>query len=275
MVTTLDKYSAAMVLLLSAGVLFLAIPLFVRLGDLSNAVFVLAGLTCIMGGCFVLIFAGNEPFNPRHIGLFSPQGCMNLCRLAADYGVHGKAYFLPPHITGEARIMQFNPVSTHHWSVNLFRKASEEGTTWSEYSLPPRTSGEARNTQGLPSGLVMIPLSNPLLLELLEQNALVIPDRMDKLNVLLSETISDVFEFAPNVSTLLDGNTVTITLHDFSFINGCVLIQSEEPQCCSRYPCPVCSLCGSLITECTNKVVTLEKCSVTSPNDVTAVFYII
>jgi len=64
-------------------------------------------------------------------------------------------------------------------------------------------------------------------------------------------------------------------LHKYHFIEGCLYALAESPQCCSRYPCPACSLCGSLIAECTKKVVALEGCTVSSSQDITAIFSII
>ena len=158
--------------------------------------------------------------------------------------------FFPPRITGESRVMQFNPESKYYAGMISAKQSFSEEE---------------------PGGLVTIPSSDPLIQSLRKRNALIIPDKVDELNVLISETISEVFEFAPHVSTVWENGKVTITMHEYRYIEGCRYARSESPDCCSRYPCPACSLCGTLIVECIDKVVTLEECSISS-QDITAVF---
>jgi hypothetical protein len=267
-----NKYSLAAVLFLTAATLFIAFPLVIHFDDFITAALVVAGMTSTILGVFILVFSGNEPVDPHLIGLLPVQACMNLCRLTSTAGIHGNAYFIPPPVTGEARVMQFNPVTTHHWSVSLCRKSLENGTTWNVYSLPPQETGKARVAAGAPHGLTMIPSSDPLVQDLRKRNALVIPGGWEELSTLLKETVVDVIEFAPRISVTWDPEAVTITLHDYRFIDGCRLAGSAFPGCCARYPCPTCSLCGSLVAEGLNKVVGLEKCMESSPGNVTAVF---
>jgi hypothetical protein len=267
-----NKYAVAAVLFLTFATLFVAIPLIFPLDDFITAAFVIAGMTSTILGIFVLVFSGNEPVDPHLIGLLPVQACMNLCRLTSTAGINGNAYFVPPAATGESRVMQFNPVTTHHWSVSLCRKALENGTIWNVYSLPPYDTGKARVAPGSPHGLTMIPSSDPLVQDLRKRNALVIPGGREELGTLLKETFVDVIEFAPRISVTWDTDSITITLHEYRFIDGCRLAGSAYPDCCARYPCPTCGLCGSLVAEGLNKVVALEKCSVSSPGDVTAVF---
>ena len=251
---TLDRYSAAAILLYVSAILFVAIPLFISFGDFATAAFVISGMAFTILGSFVIMFSGNEPVDPRLVGILPVQASLNLCRIASDSGITGNAYFLPPHITGESRVMQFNPESSYYGG--------------------DRISARSSFTDGTPHGLVTVPAADILMQELRKRNALVVPDRVEELTVLISETISEVFEFAPQVTTTWHSGKVTITLHEYRFIEGCLSTRSIAPLCCTRYPCPVCSLCGTLITECTNKVVALEECSVSvfSDEDITAVF---
>jgi hypothetical protein len=151
--------------------------------------------------------------------------------------------------------MQFNPTTSY---------TESEGSA----------QGSFRETG--PPGLVIIPLCDPLIQELKKRNALVIPDKEAEITVLLRETIEDVFKLAPRVSAIWQSNSVTITFHDYPYINGCKIIAQESPDCCTMNPCPMCSLCGVLIAEGRDKVVTLDKCTVSlSSPDVTAVFSIL
>lgn len=251
MKTILEKYSAAAVIFLIAAITFIATPLIFGMGDFTTSVFVIAGMACIILGSIAVILSRNESVDSRLAGLLPVQGCMNQCRLASDVGIHGNAYFLPPSVTGESRVMQLNPVSKYSTG-----KVSVKGSF----------------TEEEPHGLVTIPTSYPLIQDLRKRNALVIPNHMEGLSVLINETISEEFEFAPSTTTTWDRGTITITLHEFLFIAGCLVSQSVSPHCCTRQPCPVCSLCGTMIAEGMNTVVALEQCSISSQKDITVVF---
>jgi hypothetical protein len=251
MVKFLEKYSFAVILLLTGAVLFVAIPLIFNVGDFVTALFVMAGVTFTILGVFIAIFAGNEPLDPHLVGLLPVQACLNSCRIALEKGISGKANFLPPRITGDYKVMQFNPAFKYHGEMISVRSAF---------------------TETEPYGLITVPNSDPLIQYLRTRNALIIPGKAEELVVLLSEIISQVLEFAPRVTTIWESGKVSITLHEYRFIEGCLYANSVSPDCCSRYPCPTCSLCGTLIAECTNRVVTLEQCSWSPSGDITSVF---
>jgi len=250
----LNKYSTAAILLFGVAAVFIDIALLTNSRDITSSVYVISGMVCAIIGIFTLTFSWTEPVDPRLIGILPVQGCINLCCTIHLLGISGNAYFLPPRITGEARVMQFNPTTSY---------SENEGSA----------KGSFRETG--PPGLVTIPLGDPLIQDLRKRNALVIPDKEEELTVLLRETIEDVFKFAPRVTARWNGRSVTITFHDYPSIDGCKIIAQGSPNCCTMNPCPMCSLCGVLIAEGRDKVVTLDKCSFTSSSrDVTAVFSI-
>lgn len=252
----LNKYSTAAILLIGAAAFFIDIALLTNSGDITTSVYVISGMVCAITGIFTLTFSWSEPVDPRLIGILPVQGCINLCCTIHLLGISGNAYFLPPRITGEARVMQFNPTTTYQES---------EGSS---------AKGSFRETG--PAGLVTVPLGDPLIQELRLRNALVIPDKEAEITVLLRETIEDVFKLAPRVSARWGNNSVTLTFHDYPSANGCKTIAQGSPNCCSMNPCPLCSLCGALIAEGKDKVVTLDKCSFPpSSKDVTVVFSIL
>jgi hypothetical protein len=249
-----NMYTAAAILLMAEAAAFVAIALTTNRGEFVTAAFVISGMVCAITGIFVLTFSGGEPIDPKLVGILPAQGCLNLCRISSDLGITGNAYFLPPRITGQSRVMQFNPTSSY------------DGSDVSAERSFPKTG---------PEGLVSVPSCDPLIRDLKKRNSLVIPDKEEQLTQLLREIIVDIFEFAPRMSATWDGSTVTITFHRYRFIAGCQVIMQESPGCCSRNPCPVCSLCGTLIAEGTGKVVTLKKCSISTSNkDIIAVFQI-
>jgi hypothetical protein len=151
--------------------------------------------------------------------------------------------------------MQFNPILTYDG-----KEGSEKGSF--------REKG--------PAGLVTTPACDLLIEDLRKRYALKIPDTRENISTLIHETIEGALKFAPRVSCTWSENTVTITFHDYQYIEGCKIMAQKSPQCCTMSPCPTCSLCGALITEGLDKIVSLDRCSVSaSSRDVTAVFSIV
>jgi len=252
---TLNKYFTAAILLLAVSAVFVDIALLTNRGDITSSPFVISAMVCAITGIFILTFSWNEPIDPRLVGILPAQGSINLYRITNHFGIHGNAYFLPQRITGETKVMQFNPVLTFD-----VKEGSEKGSF--------REKG--------PAGLVMTPSCDILIQDLRKRNALIIPNNDENLSTLVRETIEDVFKFAPHVSVNWLGNTVTITFHDYPSIDGCKIIAEGSPKCCTMNPCPMCCLCGVLIAEGLEKIVTLDKCSITaSSRDVTAIFSIL
>ena len=250
-----DKYTIAAILLVETAVVLIALALFINTTESTTVALVIAGMICAISGIFTLIFSGDEPVDPRLIGILPAQGSINLSRIMHHFGIRGKAHFLPPTVTGENRVMQFNPTSTDKVSVGS-------------------TSGSFRESG--PPGLVTIPSSDLLIQDLKKNNALVIPDNEENITQLLRETIEDVLKLAPRVSARWSGTTVTLTFHDYPSIYGCNVIARSSRDYCSMNPCPVCSLCGALIAQGRDKVVMLEGCSPgLSSKDVIAVFSIV
>lgn len=251
----LNKYTIAAILLFAAAAFFIDFALISEPGEIMTAAFVIAALVCVLWGIFTLTFSAGEPVDPHLIGILPAQGCITLCRITHHLGMQGNAYFLPTRITGEAHVMQFNPTSTYD---------GKEGY-----------EGESFREKG-PVGLVTSPSCDLLIEDLRKRYALVIPDNKENLSLLLREIIEDVLKFAPRVSSRWSDNSVSITFHNYPYIDGCTVIAQKSPQCCAMSPCPVSSLCGVLIVEGLDKVVTLDQCSVSSSSgDVTAVFSIL
>jgi hypothetical protein len=251
---SLNKYSVAAIFLFAAGVAYIAIALIINPGEITTSAFVIGALICVMIGIFTLTFSAGDPVNPWLVGILPAQGSINLCRMMHHLGIQGNAYFLPPSVTGEGKVMQFNQSSTYDGRIvfnkGLFR---ERG----------------------PAGIVTTPSCDLLIEDFRKRNALVIPDKEEELACLIRETIEDFFKFAPRVSVQWDGSKVTITFHEYPYIDGCKAIAQKSSQCCAMSPCPACSLCGALIAEGLDRVVTLDRCSESSSSkDITAVFSI-
>ena len=250
-----NKYTTAAFLLVATAAVLVWIAVSTNPGEYIAAALVISGLICVITGIFSLTFSRGEPVDPYLLGILPAQGSITFCLLAHHLGIKGNAYFLPQCLTGEPRVMQFNPVSIFGGS---------EGYPKGSF----RTSG--------PPGLVTTPFCDPLIQDLKKRHELVIPYDKDDLTLLLRETIEDVFKFAPWVSVKWDDSTVAITFHNYPAINGCGVVTQESPQCCAMSPCPVCSLCGALIAEGLEKVIALEQCSIVpASRNVVAIFSIL
>jgi hypothetical protein len=252
---SLNKYSVAASLLFAAGAAYIAIALIINPGEITTSAFVIGGLICVMIGVFTLTFSAGEPIDPRLVGLLPAQGSLNINWLTKHLGTWGNAYFLPPRVTGEAKVFQFNPSSTYERKIGS-------------------ATGSFKKTG--PQGLVIPPSCDLLIEDLRKKQSLVIPDKEEELTYLIRETLEDFFKFAPRVSVQWEGSKVTITFYEYPYIDGCKVISQKSPQCCAMSPCPACSLCGVLIAEGLNKAVRLDQCTVSSSlKDVTAVFSIL
>jgi hypothetical protein len=248
---SLNKYSLAAILLFGAAIVYFAIALNANLGEITTSASIIAGLICVIIGIFTLAFSAGEPVDPQLVGLLPAQGSLNFNLLTKHLGYRGNAHFLPPRVTGEATVFQFNPTS---------RNEGMEGSAIRSF----HKTG--------PPGLVTPPSCDLLIDDLKKNHALVIPDNKEELASLIRETIEDFYKFAPGVSVKWEGSRATITFHEYPYIDGCKVIAQKSPQCCAMSPCPACSLCGVLIAEGLDKGVKLERCSASSSNNVTAVF---
>jgi len=245
-------YFMAGLLLIASAAVLIVIAYSTNRGDMTTAAVVIAGMVCTVSGIFILTFSGAEPIDPRLVGLLPVQDQITICRIASDLGITGTAHFLPPRITGEKRVMLFNPVSTY---------AGNRVQTGDSFPL----SG--------PAGLVTVPPCDPLVQDLKKRNTMPQALTEEEVPRLIRETISGIFEFSTGVSASWQDKTVTITFQGYRFIDGCQLVARESPRCCVIHPCPACSLCGALIAESMDTVVSLDRCSSDVPSQsVTAIF---
>jgi len=238
------KYTAATILLMSASAVLIVIALITNRGDITTNAFVISGMACAMIGILTLTFSGDEPLDQWFVGILPAQGSINLCSIIRHIGIYGAAHFLPPSVSGEKRVMQFNPISTYNGKIG--------------------------------SGLVTRTSCDLLIQNLKMRKALVIPDKNEELTLLICETIEDFFKFAHKISVSWEDSRVIITFHRYLFYDGCKVIAQEPSQCCVMSPCPACSLCGAMIAEGKERVVRIDRCSISSSSrDVTTVFTIL
>ena len=246
-----SRYFSAGFLLIAAAAVLIVIAVLTNRGDITSAALVIAALVCAIAGIFTLAFAGGEPIDPKLVALLPVQERITVCRIASDLGITGNAWFLPKRLTGEPRVMLFNPVSEY-----------TGGNVRPEDSFP--MSG--------PAGLVTVPAGDPLSAYLFRSAGIPWTDGEDDVTRLLKETICASFEFATDLSAHWEGDTVTVTFHEYRFTEGCRASMKESPRCCSMRPCAACSLCGAIIAESMDVPVCLERCAPASGQGIVAVF---
>jgi hypothetical protein len=247
-----DAYTTAAILLIATAAILIVAALVTGLGEFVTAAFVVSGTACALIGLFMLTFTRGRTVDSRNVGILIAQWCKNISSIESDLGITGNAYFLPPRVTGESRVMQFNPT-----------------LTFSGSDIPAKDTYSKTGA----GGLIVTPSCEPWIQDLRKRNALVIPEKEEELIILMNETVGGVLEFASRVSGTWHDNTISLTFHGYQLIDGCKAIARESEELCTMNPCPVCSLCGSLIAEGTDKIVTLDRCSVNPSNrDVTAIF---
>jgi hypothetical protein len=247
-----DIYAIGSILLMAAAVVLFITGLVTSLGEFVTAAFVISGTACLLTGIFMFAFTRKETIEPRHLGTLAAQWCKNIGRIESDLGITGNAFFLPPRVTGEPQVMQFNPSLTY------------SGGSVSAKEPFPKTGA---------AGLIITPNCEPWVQELRKRNDLEIPANEEELIILLNETLGEIFDFTSRVTGNHSDNTITLIFHGYRFIDGCKAIGQESEELCLMNPCPVCSFCASLIAQGMDRVITLDQCS-TDPTtrDVTAVF---
>ncbi len=134
-----DKYSIAAILLVAVAGVLIALALVTNTGESTTVALVIAGMICAITGIFTLTFTGDEPVNPRLLGILPAQGSINLSRIMHHFGIRGKAHFLPPRVTGETRVMQFNPTSTEKADIGSAPGSFRETGPRDLLLLPPLT----------------------------------------------------------------------------------------------------------------------------------------
>lgn len=248
-----DKYASAAILLMAGAVILIATALIVNLGEFITAACVISGTVCALTGIFILTFTRGDTVDPHYFGILAAQWGKNMFDIETDLGIQGIACFLPPRITGESKVLQFNPTLT--------------------YTGGP-VSAQKPFSRTDPTGLIITPCCDPWIQDLRKKHELVIPNKEDEIIILINEILGDIFEFASRVSgSSRDKTAVTLTFHNYKFIDGCKAIAQKSGNFCTISPCPVACLCGVLIAEGTDRVVTLDKCSInSSSHDVTVVF---
>lgn len=251
----LNPYYSGSFLLIIAAAVQLVVAILTDRRDLTSAGLVISASICLITAVFLAILSTSEPLDTRYVSRLPVQGCINLCRTAADLGIQGSAHFIPPGSGGRSRTLQFIPVAD-------LEAIPAAGDTFSY------TPGSA--------GLQLEPSGAPLYAEIRNRQNMVIPRDLPALLSLVREIGEDVLEISDAVVTGTDGDMVSVTMKNYRLIEGCAAIHAESPKCCTTYPCPVCSLFATVLAEGQEKIVTMGRCTPNAKDrSVTAVFTVL
>lgn len=232
-------FKGSFILILVAGVT-LGIVLATDRRDLTTASVVISAFILFLSGIILITFSRTDSIDERIVSLLQVQGTINLCRVASDLKLAGKACVVPGRLTGTDVVMQLIPVA--------------------EYSGNP-VHGDTFVTAGTDSaGMLIFPAAHPLVLDLKKRSRLVIPGEKEMFPELFKEVIVNVLEMAQEIRTTWTEDGIIIQVDGYRLIEGCRRISAESPACCTMNPCIMCSLIASCIAEGLDTPVRVERC---------------
>lgn len=221
-----NDYVVSGTVLLAAAATLLVIATVTNRGDLTSATLFLCGVATFLAGVFMLSFSRSEPFDAEVASLLSVPGMLNQCRICADLGVRGDAWFLPP-AEGAGPVREFVPVAGQ--------------------DVPPVVQDFTFVTGPDTPGIVLVPAAAPLIDYCEKKFSLVIPSAEGELIAAIRELVLDVLELADGVEIVRNGDSLVMTVRGYRLFSGCMVVASESPKCCSMHPCGICSLAACML----------------------------
>jgi len=226
--TRFNPYPNSALLLIAVSVILMIIATYFGRGDISSAMLVLAAVTSFITGVIIFTFHEGEGVSREFASLLPSGGMISLARSMADLGVGGNARFFPAGDGAPATVMQVNPVGD----------ALPSSLDWDKSFL---FEGEAGAMVTVPSGV-------PLLMMLMNDHGLKIPDDEDLLFHMIEDLFEGLLGITEKVGIERSGDALLVTLYGYSLISGCKCVSAESPRCCALAPCPVCSLVACMVT---------------------------
>lgn len=238
-----NDYVLPGIVLLGASLVLLAVGTLTDRRDMSSATLFLCGVACFLAGIFMLSFSRSEPLDTEVASLLHVAGMLNQCRICADLGVRGDAWFIPPS-GREDGIREFIPV-----------QGLEIPDVFPDFSFltDPRSPG-----------ILLAPSALPLLDHLEKKRGLQFPGEETALLLGIREICEDVLEIAERVEIGREGESLVMRVKGYRLYDGCLAVMAQSPKCCTMHPCGICSLVACLLargfcTPCHIEHVRLEE----------------
>jgi hypothetical protein len=228
--SVVDYMVSWIILLAAAAVLLLGATVTDR-RDLTTATLFLCGVATFLSGVFMISFSRPEPFDADVAALLSVPNMLNQCRICADLGVRGDAWFVPsPGSVGHVR--EFVPVG-----------GSNAPAVLPDFSFVADPESP---------GVVLVPAAAPLLEHGEKRFSLIVPSTEEELVPAIRELVLDVLELADAFEIVRSGDSLVMTADGYRLFSGCLLVAEESPKCCSMHPCGICSLVACMLARGSN-----------------------
>jgi len=221
-----NDYVLSGIVLLAAALVLLAVATLTDRGDMSSASLFLLGVACFLAGVFMLSFSRSDPLDTEVASLLPVAGMLNVCRICADLGVRGAAWFIPPS-GDEKGLREFIPV-----------QGLEIPDAFPDFSFL---------TDPASPGILLAPSASPLIEYLERKGGLVVPSGEPGLLHGIREICEDVLELAEEVVIEREGETLVMSVKGYRLYPGCLAIAAQSPKCCTMHPCGICSLVACLL----------------------------
>ena len=156
---------------------------------MTSATLVLVGVSCFIGGVFILTQFEGKSVPPRVAGLAAVDPVINLTRLCTDLGLQGDAHL----VLRDEKIVQIIPIG------ELPPKA-----------LPPDDYSFISGEFG--GGVQMLPPGRLLYDRLVSDYNLVVPGGMEGVCTAIREVGEEVLEIAEKVEAVPDGDLIVVRL---------------------------------------------------------------
>jgi len=245
-------YLAGLLVILS---LILLVAAFLMMqSEATASVLFLSSLSCFIGSNVLVCFSREDPIDSRIVNLLLLKNQVNLCILFSERGVKGTSLIIPP-ADGHALPMQLVPFAP--------QEPAEEGTM----------QDPGKGPDPLPAGILISPPGLPLLQYLIREFHFSVPRDESLIGEAITEICVDLLEIARDVQVHTETPFLSVRLAGYAFTSVCDAMHREHPGCCTRMPCPVCSLLACVIAEGTGgRVSTVEVIPDLSENTLSVTF---
>jgi hypothetical protein len=205
--------------LIGAAALLLLVAALTGRGDLTSATLVLVGVSCFIGGVFILTQVQGWSVSPKVAGLATVDPVINLTRLCSDLGLQGDAHLF----LHDEKIVHIVPIG----------------------ELPPKTlppDDYSFISAEFGGGVQMLPQGRTIYDMLVSDYNLVVPGGMEGVCTAIREVGEEVLELAEKVEAVPDGDLIVVRLLGYKLFDGCIAIRATSPKCCTMIGCQTCSL---------------------------------
>ncbi|MDD4126988.1 MAG: hypothetical protein PHV39_04805, partial [Methanomicrobium sp.] len=230
-------YPKVSVILIAASIILLLIALITDRSDFTTAILIVVALADFLTGIIIIVFAESKGISPLFSSMLYAPLATGKVSLFSELNVFGDAHIIPKALAGSDETLQFNPAGEFKGF---------------EYHNSGFSLGN-ENTAGIFSK----PSSDSLMITLKQDFNLAIPCgeiSPDTLSEIFKEILCETTAFCEDVSVNENDGEYIVKLKTYALIKGCRYVRDESPKCCTVSPCPVCSLIGSIIAECFEKV---------------------